>query len=180
MFDWGQISKDDCDLAKGLIRSWDREPDLVICDDDGSPYLYRWWITPHARECNSYFHIQVASDPARPLHDHPWDNQSVILSGGYFEQLNKFPDYPGSKAMVYRRAKGMTIAREARWAHRLILPENVPYTMTKFDSGPKINDWGFWIGGKHISFKDVTIQTEDGRSLWSGPNIEVYNGPIRF
>src|SRR5882672_6067602 len=81
------LTKDDCTLALSILGGW-RKPDLEIMPD-GTPYLYRWHVTPHSQFANVYLHVQVASDPARPLHDHPWDNMGVILSGGYEELVTK-------------------------------------------------------------------------------------------
>lgn len=132
-------------------------PDLVIAPD-GEPYLYRWYLMPcggyykpngQKREIPSYrnsvmLHIQTNSDPERPYHDHPWDNQSVILAGGYEEHIQSTPPH-GHTATEWRRP-GDVIVRAATEAHRLILPDGVPYTMTVFSTGPKVRDWGFWYG----------------------------------
>jgi len=122
-----------------------REPDLIIAPD-GKPYLYRWHVIPQNDQGNVYFHIQVDSDPERPLHDHPWDNTSVILSGGYEEIWDP---RPGDKLFsLHRRRflhKGDVIHRLATEAHRLILPPTLFYTMTLFSTGPKIRPWGFWF-----------------------------------
>lgn len=137
------ITGADYELAGGIIGSRYRMADLVIAPD-GSPYLYRWHIVPPSMAASVYFHIQVADDPERPLHDHPWDNMSVILSGGYDELLATQPDLRCSLVSVVRRRVGDTVTRKAAWAHRLLLPDGVPYTMTLFSTGPKIRRWGFW------------------------------------
>lgn len=144
-----------------------REPDLVIAPD-GNPYLYRWWVTPRSMEANVYLHLQVASDPERPLHDHPWSSQSVILSGGYEEIYTVHPPY----TRVLRRtvAAGDVIPRTAAEAHRLILPSDVPYTMTLFSTGPVIRDWGFWLDRRTWrSHADCIINLDDGRSVFRNP-----------
>lgn len=115
-------------------------PDVTIAPD-GNPYLYRWHVVPRNADANVYLHIQVASDPERPLHDHPWDNTSHILAGGYEEIV---AHSPFSIRQRYVRFKGQTIHRPAELPHRLILPETTPYTMTLFTTGKKIRDWGFW------------------------------------
>lgn len=138
-------------------------PDLTLAPD-GSPYLYRWYLVggsstlgAHAPAC-VMLHIQVQSDPERPFHDHPWDNQSVIVSGGYEEHIQSQP--PHGTTEVVMRHKGDVVTRAATEAHRLILPEGVPYTMTVFSTGPKVRDWGFWYGDvwhhnkQHVAFRD--------------------------
>lgn len=144
-------------------------PDLVIAPD-GDPYLYRWHVIPRNRQANVYFHIQTASDPERPLHDHPWHNTSVILSGGYDEIINPDPlSDPGGEKTISRRV-GDVVSREASVAHRLILPEGIPYTMTLFTTGPKVRSWGFWCNdGVWRGHDEVTETLPDGRSVWKEP-----------
>lgn len=151
-----------CDSLTRLLN-----PDLVIAPD-GYPYLYRWHLIPRNDFANAYFHIQVASDPERPLHDHPYDNQSVILSGGYVEVMRepaKLPRYPDHHATIaYERRPGDVVHRHAEQAHRLILPPHVPYTMTLFTTGPRRRDWGFYAPGGWTSHEDI-IETRDGMSV---------------
>ena len=129
-------------------------PSLTIAPD-GNPYLFRWHlIERNSDRGNVYLHLQIASDPERPLHDHPWDNMSVILAGGYDEIWDQFPDRPGS-VVVRELRKGDTVFRKAEEAHRLVLP-NVRYAMTLFTTGPKIREWGFWYpDGWHHSAQHV-------------------------
>lgn len=151
-------------------------PDLVIAPD-GKPYLYRWYLMP----CGGYYdregrkrpipeyrnsvmlHIQVQSDPERPLHDHPWDNQSVILAGGYEEIIQSQPPY-GTIAVEQRKV-GDVITRAGTEAHRLVLPPGVPYAMTVFSTGPKVRDWGFWYGTEWHHNKRHVEMREDGVSV---------------
>lgn len=139
-----------------------RKPDLAIAPD-GNPYLYRWHLV-HLDEglgFGQYFHIQVASDPERPLHDHPWDNTSIILAGRYEETVA----FPGAGALLepetIQRRTGELIARSAATAHRLVLPAGVPYAMTVFTMGPKIREWGFWYPEGWVNNKEVVRTTGD-------------------
>ncbi len=150
------FTKTDLELARSIVGSWDRldEPDLIIAPD-GDPYLYRWHVISRNNHANVYFHIQTASDPERPLHDHPWDNSSTILAGGYYEEYNTTP---GQLWPVLRNLKkGDTVFRRAEEAHRLILPQEIPYTMTLFTTGAKRRDWGFWYPEGWVSNKEVCI-----------------------
>lgn len=158
-FDWGRLDIDHRDIAQDYLHGL-RDPDLVIAPD-GNPYLYRWFIAKHFAPTPSmgssggtYFHIQVASDPERPLHNHPWDNMSVILAGMYIEQLQVAP--PRGITLSLPRIAGDVIFRRASEAHRLILPDNVPYTITQFSFGPKINNWGFWYPEGFRDYRQVT------------------------
>lgn len=141
-------------------------PDLVIAPaGKQEPYLYRWHIVPrNVTGCNVYFHIQVASDPERPLHDHPWDSTSVILTGGYDEYLSG-PDLIHRTPRLFRRVPGDVIYRPAEIAHRLVLPKHVPYSMSLFTTGPVRRDWGFWFPDGWRSHKQV-VEDEDGVSTF--------------
>jgi hypothetical protein len=139
------------------ILAGPRKADLVIAPDDGSPYLYRWHIYPRNElGFNQYFHIQVADDPSRPLHDHPWDNVSIILAGGYEEHLAFPVDGVLEPTRQYIRKPGDVVSRLAPYAHRLMLPVGVKYTMTMFLTGPKIRDWGFWYPDGWVNHTLVT------------------------
>lgn len=155
-FDWGRLSLSDKLIADEILGGngvWPK-PDLVIAPD-GAPYIYRWHVIPRNQRANVYFHIQVADDPERPLHDHPWDNQSVILAGGYVERLSEHSPLMFAP-IQYLHKVGDVIPRKAKWAHRLFLLKDFPYTMTLFSTGPVIRDWGFWYPNGWRSADTVT------------------------
>lgn len=152
MFDWNILRTEDRLTAQTILHIL-CPPDLIIAPD-GDPYLYRWHVVHNPEKGNIYFHIQVASDPERPLHDHPWDNTSNILSGRYIETIQFAP--PNGKVFTWERQTGQFISREATDAHRLILPPGVPYVMTLFMTGPKKRKWGFWYGEKWVPYDQVT------------------------
>lgn len=171
-FDIKLLSPEDFALASRYVGSGIRlmSPDVII----GEPaYLYRWHLVPRNREGNVYFHIQVADDPDRPLHDHPWDNQSVILSGGYIELLRdaefewRGQRYGGETEDV-DRPPGTTIHRKAAQPHRLLLRPGAPYSMSLFTTGPNVRNWGFHTSEGFIPHEEA-IQVTNGRSVYVGP-----------
>lgn len=129
-----------------------RNPDLTIMPL-GVPYLYRWRLTPRGLGANVFLHVQCGSDPERPLHDHPWDNQSIILFGGYDEILDASCLTHGDEAVkvnaqgdfIRHLRQGSVVHRKAEDAHRLILPSEIPYTISLFTTGPKVREWGFYM-----------------------------------
>lgn len=156
-FDWGRLSLSDKLIADEILGGnglWPK-PDLIIAPD-GEAYVYRWHVIPRNQRANVYFHIQVADDPLRPLHDHPWDNTSVILSGGYEETWDPEPWLFTSPVETRIWRKGDTVHRRAQEAHRLYLPKEFPYAMTLFSTGPVIRDWGFWCPNGWRSADTVT------------------------
>lgn len=106
-----------------------RDPDFVIGDD----YLRRWWIMPRNAFANVYLHEICKSDDDRAMHDHPWDNTSLIISGGYIEHTPE-----GS----FERKIGDFIQRPATALHRLeVFPGK--RCISLFTTGPKVREWGF-------------------------------------
>ena len=116
------------------LRAWSRgklqlPPDFVIGDN----YLRRWWIVPRNPFANVYLHEILHSDDDRALHDHPWDNRTFVLEGGYIEHTPEG---------VFERKAGDVIARKASDAHRLEIPEG-GRAVSIFMTGPVIREWGF-------------------------------------
>jgi len=122
-----------------------RPPDVTL-GRQGAPYIYRWHVVPRNTAANVYLHVQVADDPGSPLHDHPWDNMSVILAGGYMEQ---------TQYGVFHRRPGDVIMRRAEHAHHLRLVPGVTRSISLFTTGPVVRDWGFltpagWVHHTHL------------------------------
>lgn len=166
-FNFNRLTEEDQQVAQHYIGSISRPPDLVIAPEGVGEYLFRWYVVPRNKQANVYFHIQTESDPERPLHDHPWDNTSVILAGGYDEIIDERPMIAAHHPRVEHRRKGDVIHRACTTAHRLIRPDDIPYTMSLFLTGPKVREWGFWKNGDFMPFQDITIEA-DGKSSWKG------------
>lgn len=166
---WTVLSKADAVLARDMLHGAGKSliaPDLPIAPDGGEPYLLRWHLVKTPQAC-VYFHIQLRSDPERPLHNHPWDSTSVILAGGYEEMIcynpHAEPDHRDTVNLI-RRRPGDHIPRSRIVAHRLLLPADVPYSMSLFTTGPKRQSWGFYYDHGFVDYKDVTKMV-DGRSV---------------
>lgn len=143
-------------------RRWRREPDYVI---GTPPYMRRWWLIRRNRWANIYLHQVLRSDDDRALHDHPWWNVSLVLSGGYFEVRPKDGSAAAAKAPGLHeriwRGPGSVVARRAGAAHRLeVVPGGCAWTL--FLTGPRLREWGFWCpqGWRHW------------REFTAGPNGE--------
>lgn len=106
-----------------------RPPDFVIGDN----YLRRWWVIPRNKEQNIYLHEILHSDDDRAMHDHPWENRTYVIRGGYLEH---------TPHGVYERRAGETIVRPATALHRLEVLPGVP-AITLFFTGPVVREWGF-------------------------------------
>src|SRR3546814_17459902 len=78
-------------------------------------------------------HHILRSDGDDELHDHPWDNRTLMVTYGYWEITRD-----GRRWI----APGDIVIRKAHEFHRIEL-EPGTHPLTIFWHGPKINDWGF-------------------------------------
>lgn len=126
-------------LLRRLMRIPARRPPDVVIGGEERPYMRRWWLIPRNRWCNVYLHHFLRSDDDRALHDHPWANLSILLSGSYMEHM--------SADRLALRIEGDLVARGPRAAHRVQLlrddagGERAVWTL--FVTGPKVREWGF-------------------------------------
>lgn len=129
-----------------------RDPDFTI-GPPSDPYLRRWWVVPRNKLANVYLHEILRSDDDRALHDHPWANTSLVISGRYFEHLAD-----GSR---HERTAGWVGARQATDAHRLeVLPGERAVTL--FMTGPIVREWGFLCPQGWRHWKEFTNAADKG------------------
>lgn len=139
------------------------KPDFVITNPKGV-YLRRWFITRWTSDAhplkpkrlpNVMLHNMQQSDDDRALHDHPWDNISIVLWGGYIEHAFERLPIEGielPRVIQKRRRFGSVIYRKAELAHRLELIPRWKYMnspavrpcWTIFITWRKRREWGFW------------------------------------
>ena len=139
-----------------------RNPDFIIGEAD-NPYLLRWWIIPRNRFFNIYFHKTIKDDDDRALHDHPWLNVSILLSGGLAE-------IHGDKKQYRRFKRFIPIFRRAVDKHRLVLPEGYTYAKTLFITGPVIREWGFHCPNGWVHWKDFVGENKGEIGRGCGEN----------
>lgn len=135
-------------FAKSVMET--RKPDFTA----GDQYLERWHLGPYGSSANAYIHRFSGDDVDGVLHDHPYDNVSVILSVGYIEHSHAKPLTIGRHGKYLttwiRRSPGEVIERKATVAHRLALIDGQP-AISLFLPGPRYREWGFHCpeGWKH-------------------------------
>lgn len=141
-----------------------RAPDFVI-GTPNDPYLERWWIIPHNRYFNIYLHHFMRSDDDRALHDHPWINLSILLSGSYREHMPhgvvklRKPWRPWAFwRLPFRRSVD---------AHRVELIDGAP-VWTLFLTGPKIRKWGFLCPRGWVVWTEFVEIRDGGNSIGKG------------
>jgi hypothetical protein len=145
-----------------------RAADFVI-EQNGRPYLRRWWILPRNRWFNVYLHHFMASDDDRALHDHPWWNLSLLLRGRYVEFVQRAD---GSTIGLTRRPGQFGLLRRPEQAHRVALLSDgqggeLP-VWTLFITGPRVREWGFLCPQGWRHWQDYVAVTETGNDTGRG------------
>jgi quercetin dioxygenase-like cupin family protein len=125
--------------AEGIMVSRPRDFEI------GHNYLKRWWVVPRNQFANVYLHEVTGPDDDRAMHDHPWMNTSVIISGGYIEHTPEG---------VFERHEGDVITRPAEALHRLELLPGVERTISLFFTGPRVREWGFMTDHGWVHYKE--------------------------
>jgi hypothetical protein len=102
-------------------------------------YMQRWWLF-RSKGLSARIHRIMRSDAARDLHDHPWDNVSIVLRGGYYEEMPDASAHCGVR-LVWR-GPGAVVYREAEDRHRLHIVGRYE-AWTLFIVFRKRRIWGF-------------------------------------
>ena len=162
----GLLSEKDHAFIAGLVGEHEgilRRPDLVIAPH-GQPYIFRWYLVRDRSLACIYIHLQVADDPERPMHDHPWDNCTVLISGGYIEQCGRVAGNEIRQKWIERIVPGTVKRRNATDPHRLMLGKGVQYSVSIFTTGPRIRDWGYWTDKGWMDADDFGVTQEGNTS----------------
>ena len=118
-------------------------------------YLRRFYLTPRRWPIRIFLHYIGLSDVDTDLHDHPWSFVTVILSGGYNEELPcKFTidwrEVLGGNVTRWstyfkRRRAGSIIMHHATDSHKVHLVNGKPSWSLVF-SKRAVRNWGFKTG----------------------------------
>ena len=130
-------------------RRWSLNERFVV-GKPGNPMLERWRLiqTPLF---GLYVHFIYREDLDRVCHDHPWRFWSLILRGGYSEELHQ---RPGDGEFVLRqRRRGRAHRFPLHHAHRITAVS--PRTVTLVLVGRKVRSWGFFEGSTWIDYRDA-------------------------
>lgn len=161
-----------------LIRRAQRTPYTNIPARDGSDtYMGRWWLfnaygkdesgnpTPARwpRLPNIRIHHIQCEDIDRHLHDHPWLASTIVLRGWYEEERSAGEVWDESSHSItvcdgelrerFLRRAGYTGRLEIGARHR-ITQVSAGGVWTLFITGRKCNDWGFWVNGNKVPWRE--------------------------
>ncbi len=153
-------------MIKRFFQCFGRRCDVTLKKVDGSLYLERWWLIPRNRYgFNIYLHKFYSSDEDRALHDHPWWNISILLSGSYLEHMpknvNKWVNENDRETIIKKRYPFIPVYRNSNSIHKIELINNKPI-WTIFITGPVVRQWGFYcptFWRHHHDFLDKTGKT---------------------
>lgn len=111
---------------------------MHIMADDGSSYLRRMRIveTPWF---GVFLHHIDSTDNDQDPHDHPWNFVSLVVRGGYTEQVLALD---ANASYVRRWLTWSFHVMDRRHAHRIT--ELVPGTVTLILHGKRRGSWGFY------------------------------------
>jgi len=127
-----------------------REPDETLDHDVHGPYLEKWLIERRADGSARYVHRFLRPDADNEEHDHPWDNRTICVENGYFEDRPEGRRWIGPGEIVERRATDF---------HRVSF-ETGRLPISIFEHGPKYNAWGFrGRNGEKIPWRDFCAET---------------------
>jgi hypothetical protein len=110
----------------------------------------RWWIIPRNDWFNIYLHLWLQSDQDETLHDHMYDNVSIVLEGKYYEEFR-------DEKFSVRKA-GDVVMRRAATPHRVHVPDK-RLVVSLFVTGRRYREWGFhcpqgWIHWQNFILSD--------------------------
>lgn len=115
---------------------WIRRKD--ICTREGEVYLTRWTIA-RLFGWALMVHVMRRPDQDRCHHDHPWCFFTLVLRGGYVEEV---VDLSTGEATERRNRPGTLLYRPALHTHRVAeLPKGSCATLVL--RGPYRRVWGF-------------------------------------
>ncbi len=120
------------------LFNWPKSVD-IMSRDEKELYLTRWWLL--GTDSSKYalmLHKMHQPDPDECHHDHPWPFITMILKGGYKEDIQTEP----GQAFTRHNKPGMVLYRPAIHAHRISdLPKGTAWTLVL--RGPLERRWGF-------------------------------------
>lgn len=139
------------------------EPHLYIGGKQ-NPYLLRWYLIPRNRFFNIYLHKFLRDDDDRALHDHPWWFLSIMIWGGYMEEV--YCKVTKTTDVKYRSAFSFVL-RKPTHRHRVMLyrhPKDFSKPIpcwTIILTGPTVRTWGFWCPRGFVPHHEF-VEQKDG------------------
>lgn len=128
----------------------------------GKPYLDRLRVV-QTPLFGVYLHRIHGPDRDRGPHDHPWWFASLVLSGGYSEEVFDRPAVPDIWRGRERRRWSLRTLRRCQ-AHRITRVDGVLWTLVV--TGRRHDSWRFWISGEPVDWKEYDRTGNERGALW--------------
>lgn len=135
----------------------------MITKLNGDYYLERFYVLfPLSWEkytpFNIYLHKFYSSDEG-DLHDHPWNNISLVLSGRYWEETES--DNSLFTAQYHLRVPGDIVFRKATDKHKISIVNHSAPVWTLFLMGRRFREWGFYPNGKWMDWRTYLRKAQE-------------------
>lgn len=136
-----------------------------LLDSFGGPYMYRWHLVRRggaASKILQFFtgygevrlHAICREDHDRDLHNHPADYLTVVLRGGYAEEVLINWDGHAAYRHVYWRQPGDVVTSPKSRFHRIArLLVSTSWSLFFLKAG-NTGDWGFDVGGEYMDHRE--------------------------
>lgn len=167
-----------------ILRNLVRRRPMRLIEINGEPYLERYYMgTVLGRQL--WLHRFVRDDSERHVHDHPWTALSLILTGGYTEQVATLVTMGRAPARTTlamrqhdRRAPGINLIGAQR-LHRITSVQ--PDTWTLMIVGPRHGKgWFFYSQSPDgVRARQPFSSTPDDWWRTAGTRAQVYWDRIR-
>ncbi|MBK9427230.1 MAG: hypothetical protein IPN63_07550 [Gammaproteobacteria bacterium] len=159
-------------IQRAMHRYCAGRPCRVI-DSGGGPYMVRVYVG-HWGGYRAYLHRYDSADGERWLHDHPFSGLSIILSGGYVEEV--LSHLGAEPRRFWRRWINWIPARKLHRISRVL-----PGTWTLFVHGPHRHKWGFLEPVEtedgslsYLYFNPFDQSDSAGAHWWARPGVAAY------
>lgn len=121
-----------------------------VIGQPGNPMMERWRLlqTPWF---GIYVHFIHREDLDPVPHDHPWSFRSLVLVGGYTEELHERPGSRDCRLVPHHRWSFHRFP--LHHAHRIV--GVAPRTVTLCIVGPKVRVWGFYDSNVWVDYRDA-------------------------
>lgn len=147
---------------KALSRNWlfFHRLDIEINNPrSGAKDLYlRRWIIARTPLFQVMLHKIVRPDADADMHDHPWSFRSLILKGGYLEQVltttrKSIQVFPGVH-FQWARAGQLVGHNSEGGFHRIAALLDGKPAWTLVFTGPKKKSWSFLVDGVEVPWRE--------------------------
>ena len=127
-----------------------------IKSKEGVVHFRRWWLFS-LFGLSVYIHAIYKADEDEYLHNHPWKIWTMILKGGYLEELH------GGRHRV--RTFGHIAYSKTSDFHKIAKMYKSPTYTLAIVGSRKAQDWGYMVDGRFIDHKTFRENKNKKRDL---------------